>query len=183
MSELSLVNEIRPVNNSFLFSEHPVRMAIDDLGTPWFCAKDVCEAIDMLWQGTAKTLKSVPKEWQGVGKLTTPFGLQDAIYLTEPAVYRLIFRSNKPQAIDFTNWVCSDVLPSIRRQGYFGQLNATQSIALRYQKIKLLELLNTKDAFTFSSVLTSLKAVCNLLGETMPSIDSMGKPAKQMPLV
>jgi prophage antirepressor-like protein len=170
MTELTLAATLRPVNNSFLFSDHKVRMAIDDNGDPWFCAKDVCEAIDIVWQGAAKTLKNSPKEWQGVGKLPTPSGVQDTFFITEPAVYRLIFRSNKPQAIEFTNWVCAEVLPTIRRQGYFGQLNANQCVALRYQKIKLLELLSTKDAFTFDSVVVSLRAVCNLLGETMPNI-------------
>lgn len=37
--------------------------------------------------------------------------------ISEPAVYKLAFRSNKPEADEFTNWVASEVLPAIRKTG------------------------------------------------------------------
>ena len=39
--------------------------------------------------------------------------------ISEPAVYKLAFRSNKPEADTFTNWVASEVLPSIRKTGKY----------------------------------------------------------------
>ena len=39
--------------------------------------------------------------------------------LSEPAVYKLAFRSNKPEADAFTNWVASEVLPAIRKTGKY----------------------------------------------------------------
>ena len=38
-------------------------------------------------------------------------------FLTESGVYKLIFRSRKPNAEAFTDWVTDEVLPSIRRTG------------------------------------------------------------------
>jgi hypothetical protein len=39
--------------------------------------------------------------------------------ISEPAVYKLAFRSNKPEADAFTNWVASEVLPTIRKTGRY----------------------------------------------------------------
>lgn len=39
--------------------------------------------------------------------------------ISEPAVYKLAFRSNKPEADRFTNWVASEVIPALRRQGKY----------------------------------------------------------------
>lgn len=41
------------------------------------------------------------------------------VFLTESGVYRLIFKSNKPNAEKFANWVTDEVLPSIRRHGAY----------------------------------------------------------------
>lgn len=38
-------------------------------------------------------------------------------FLTESGVYRLAFKSHKPQAERFTSWVTDEVLPSIRKTG------------------------------------------------------------------
>lgn len=38
-------------------------------------------------------------------------------FLTESGVYKLVFRSNKPNAEAFTDWVTDEVLPTIRKTG------------------------------------------------------------------
>lgn len=40
-------------------------------------------------------------------------------FLTESGVYKLIFRSNKPNAEKFTDWVTDEVLPTIRKEGAY----------------------------------------------------------------
>ncbi len=40
-------------------------------------------------------------------------------FLTESGVYKLVFRSNKPNAEKFTDWVTDYVLPSIRSEGSY----------------------------------------------------------------
>lgn len=42
-------------------------------------------------------------------------------FLTESGVYKLIFRSRKPNAEAFTDWVTDEVLPSIRKTGKYEQ--------------------------------------------------------------
>ena len=41
------------------------------------------------------------------------------LFLTESGVYKLAFRSNKPGAEKFTNWVADEVLPAIHRTGEY----------------------------------------------------------------
>lgn len=94
----------------------------------WFVAKDVANALDITWSG--HTLDSIPAEWQGMVELTTPCGnyqgggKQQLKAINEAALYKLAFRSNKPQADAFVNWVAGEVLPSIRRTGSYGQAAA-----------------------------------------------------------
>lgn len=38
-------------------------------------------------------------------------------FLTESGVYKLVFRSHKPNAEDFTDWIADEVLPTIRKTG------------------------------------------------------------------
>lgn len=41
------------------------------------------------------------------------------VFITEKDVYRLIMRSNLPDAEKFQDWVCDDVLPTIRKHGVY----------------------------------------------------------------
>jgi prophage antirepressor-like protein len=177
-----LAPSVHALNNPFLFADHEIRTALGDDGEAWFCAKDVFEALGIIWKGAKGSLTNCPEKWQVVCYLQTSHGVKDAIFISEPAVYQTAFISRKPDAVRFTEWVCEEVLPAIRRQGYFGTLTAGQQIALRAQKLKLLDKLNTKDAFMREAVLTSLRNVCNQLGEPMPDVGLLGKDTDQLSL-
>lgn len=90
---------------------------------PWFVAKDVAMALNITWSG--HTLDNIPNEWTQMVKLTingSDGGVSDIRRMTlinEAAVYKLAFRSNKPEADRFVNWVTGTVLPSIRRTGSY----------------------------------------------------------------
>ena len=112
----------------FAFQDHVVRTLTQEDGSLWFVARDVCDALGITWSGN-KVLASIPENWRVVVKLTTTlknqhgeFGEQekDTTFISEPALYKLAFRSNKPAAEEFTNWVASEVLPTIRKTGRYG---------------------------------------------------------------
>lgn len=92
-------------------------------GEPWFVAKDVARALNITWSG--HTLDTIPNLWTQMVKLTingSDGGVSDIRRMTlinEAAVYKLSFRSNKPEADRFVNWVTGKVLPSIRRTGSY----------------------------------------------------------------
>ena len=107
-----------PVSSSlFQFNSLPIRTQIEG-SQVWFAAKDVCAALGIMWTG--HSLSAIPADWQRVVKLTTHRrGTQGLRAINEPAVYKLAFRSNKPEADAFTNWVASEVIPSIRKTGKY----------------------------------------------------------------
>lgn len=90
---------------------------------PWFVAKDVANALDIAWSGA--TLSNIPDDWQGMMSFNTPCGnyqgggLQQLKVINEAALYKLAFRSNKPQADTFVNWVAGVVLPQILQTGQY----------------------------------------------------------------
>ena len=109
-------------------------------GEPWFVAKDVAQALDLTWSG--HTLNSIPETWQGMIKLTTPCGnyqgggLQELRIINEAALYKLAFRSNKPNADRFVNWVAGEGLPSIRRTGSYSSTPGAEREKLPLPKFR-----------------------------------------------
>lgn len=88
-------------------------------GQIWFAAMDVCEALNLVWKGSA-SLVSIKDEWIQSLEFPDPNGrIQKTTFLTEAAVYKLAFRSLKPEAEKFTNWVAEEVIPQIRKTGRY----------------------------------------------------------------
>lgn len=49
-------------------------------------------------------------------------------FLTESGVYKLVFKSHKPNAEAFTDWIADEVLPSIRKHGMYATDNVIDNI-------------------------------------------------------
>lgn len=98
-------------------SSHQVRIAFDDNGEPLFCLTDVA---DILALGNANPSRFALDE-KGVHKMYTPTkgGVQLLTFISEPNLYRVIFRSNKAEAKRFQDWVFNEVLPTIRKTGSY----------------------------------------------------------------
>ena len=93
---------------------------------PLFCLADVFKALDLEVQNTKKRLKdpwvySIQVGVQtGVKSDGSPAIQQvDMTFINEQNLYRVIMRSDKPQAEAFQDWVCGEVLPSIRKNGAY----------------------------------------------------------------
>lgn len=88
---------------------------VDD--QPWWVAKDVCEVLAISWTG--HTLDNLSTKHKGTVKFTTRGGAQGVWCIDEAGLYKLIMRSNKPEAEKFQDWVTEEVLPSIRKHGAY----------------------------------------------------------------
>ena len=111
----------------FKFNQNQIRTTTID-GNPWFCLVDCRAAL-----GLAKTTKSqirLPESGVRKQHLSYTSGSKRADFINEPNLYRLIFRSNKPQAQAFADWVYSEVLPSIRKTGAY-QVHACGEVAVK----------------------------------------------------
>ena len=110
--------------------------------TPYFVAADACELLGVKSYEASHRIcrgKFPVSEYMKVSELITldedyikhgiwhqsPSGLlfgkisHKAFIVNEAGLYRLIMRSDKPQARKFQDWVFGEVLPSIRKTGKY----------------------------------------------------------------
>jgi prophage antirepressor-like protein len=85
----------------------------------------VFKALDIAWTGS-QSLDKISDVWKAqyddVSSQETPGLVQipnNTWLINEPGVYKIAFRSNKPEAEAFTNYVAEVILPSVRKQGYY----------------------------------------------------------------
>lgn len=108
---------------------------VDIGGEPWFVASDVCSALGMpMSHGAGKNLRFLDSdETKTVFRSSIPdlsggsFPNRGAICLSESALYKLILRSDKPQAKPFQDWVTRVVLPAIHKDG--GYIQGEEKVA------------------------------------------------------
>src|SRR5262249_34914302 len=87
-------------------------------GEPWFVNQDVCETLG-LKRSDRIASGFLDDDEKGLQKMDTPGGKQELLVVNESGLYTLIMRSNKPAAKKFRKWVTGEVLPSIRRDGFY----------------------------------------------------------------
>lgn len=119
---------------NFEFGENPVRTITKSVDEIWFVGKDVAIALGHTNPERA-IRKFVDDEDKGVTVLVTPGGQQEVTIINEPGVYSLVFASQTENAKQFKRWVTHDVLPSIRKKGYFSLMPDEQLAALLDEQI------------------------------------------------
>ena len=107
--------------------KHPQFGEIRVTGTsdePLFCLVDICKVLELNNTSMAKRkLKATGiKIFEVRSELTNKHGktiafMDNLTFISEQNLYRLIMRSTKPMAEPFQDWVCGEVLPSIRKHG------------------------------------------------------------------
>lgn len=101
------------------YGDKPVRIQMTDQGEPWFCLSDVGAVLEM--KNPRIFLKSKSCIQEGVRQYytPTPSGDQEMVYINEPNLYAMVFRSDKTEAQAFSRWVFEEVLPQIRKTGSY----------------------------------------------------------------
>lgn len=89
---------------------------------PWFVGKDVATALG--YGNPQKAIRDhVFDEDKGMNEMDTPGGKQSFIVINESGLYSLILSSKLPNAKKFKRWVTSEVLPSLRKTGFYSLSN------------------------------------------------------------
>ena len=106
---------------SYNFHNSDIRVVQSDKGEVLFCLADVCASLNL--STPAKTANQIKEEFQG-GELNsyplqTKGGIQQCTMITEPQLYFVMMRSNSKIAREFRQWICNEVLPSIRAHGAY----------------------------------------------------------------
>ena len=91
--------------------------AMEKDGEPWFCLADVCKALEI--GNPADVKKRLGPKGVDIIDTLTHGGKQAMTFIDEANLYKTIFQSRKPEAERFTDWVASEVIPSIRKHGAY----------------------------------------------------------------
>lgn len=85
---------------------------------PWFVAKDVCDIVGLT--NHKVSIQALDEDEVRKVYLIDSLGRkQQNLCINESGLYALIIRSNKPEAKVFRKWVTAEVLPAIRKKGYY----------------------------------------------------------------
>lgn len=109
---------------SYNFHNSDIRVVQNDKGEVLFCLADVCASLNL--SQSNKTANQIKEEFGGT-ELNSAL-LKDAnnhgqqcTMITEPQLYFVMMRSNSKIAREFRQWICNEVLPSIRANGTYTQ--------------------------------------------------------------
>lgn len=93
-----------------------VRTQVID-GEPYLMLNDVCRVLEI--KNPRDVKNRLNKKGVVITDTLTSGGIQQTTFINESNLYKVIFQSRKPQAEKFTDWVTSEVLPSLRKNGYY----------------------------------------------------------------
>lgn len=145
---------------------------------PLFCLADICRIMDIRNVSDCKSRL----DQKGIVLTDTPTngGIQPLIYINEKNLYKVIMRSDKPQAEPFQDWVCGEVLPSIRKTGSYSTetklpktyLEALKELVVVVEVNEMLTLENKEmkpkaeyfDALVERNMLTNIRDTAKQLG-------------------
>ncbi|TNB60904.1 BRO-N domain-containing protein, partial [Campylobacter helveticus] len=123
------------MNKELIFQREgqEIRIIKDESGEPLFCLRDIC---DSLGHSNSRVIKeAIQNEFQGSNFNLHPFqtqgGIQHFTMITEPQLYFMLMRSDKPKARDFRQWVINEVLPSIRKDGSYSVGASNEMFSLK----------------------------------------------------
>lgn len=107
---------------SYNFHNSDIRVEQNDKGEVLFCLADVCKSLNL--QNPTHAANQIKEEF---GRPTLDVALlkdannhgQQCTMITEPQLYFVMMRSNSKIAREFRQWICNEVLPSIRANGTY----------------------------------------------------------------
>lgn len=105
---------------SILAGNHKIKCVFSN-GAMWLFAEDICRALKLSNPGAASHTSMLDSTERRTARINTPSGRGGgtAILISESGLYKMILRSNLPEAKPYQDWVTKEVLLSIRRTSTF----------------------------------------------------------------
>ncbi len=128
----------------FDYKDNTVRTVILN-GQIWFVAKDIADILG--FRDAYNATQCLEDNEKGTCKVSTFRGEQDMLIVNEPGIYRLIFRSNKPEAKAFQDWVYHEVLPALHHTGSYSMNEESKPVQVdpMHAAKMILEVAHIKD--------------------------------------
>ena len=118
----------------FDFNGHNIRV-YGTTDEPWFLVKDVGEVLGI--QNPRDFVSGLKEGQKDDVDLSDTIGrTQKMTIINETALYKMIMKSRKPQAEAFTDWVCGEVLPSIRKRGKYELIKHNEALEERIVELE-----------------------------------------------
>ncbi len=167
------MNNQKPV--VFAFDSHAVRVVPSENGEPQWVAADILATLTL----DRKALERLDDDEKGVNTIHTLGGPQEVTVINESGLYSLILTSRKAEAKRFKKWVTSEVLPSIRKNGYFGKgPSISQQLTAHGVRLRLLDKLETEThPEKRRAIHAQLDHASRILGLETPALDAIGHDA------
>jgi prophage antirepressor-like protein len=127
---------VKAFNSNELHTEIIIK---GDIQNPLFRASDIGIVLDI------STIRSVIRDFNETEKVVlsthTLGGLQDVTFLTEKGLYKVLFKSRKPIAEKFQDWIC-EVIKELRLKGTY---NLQQQLEQKTNELNQLEISKNKE--------------------------------------
>ena len=104
---------VKAFNDNNLHTEIIIKGSYQD---PLFRANDIAEILEIA--NIRSTIQNFDKSEKVVHSMDTLGGTQQVTFLTEKGLYKILFKSRKPIAEKFQNWVC-EIIKEIRVNGVY----------------------------------------------------------------
>jgi prophage antirepressor-like protein len=126
----SYINMMQAVNDSsiFTFGDKPIHTLLVN-GEPWLCGRDIATILGYsdttqairknVWDSNKRSMGHLAEISRGVWETPLTTNEKISVYVNEPGFYQLVMRSKMASAERFQQWVYEEVLPSIRRRGFY----------------------------------------------------------------
>lgn len=116
--------------STYDFHKSNIRVITSEDGVILFCLADVCASLNLT---NATVIANQIKDEFELPKLNlasfdTGYGVKEFTMITEPQLYFVMMRSRAKIAREFRQWICNEVLPSIRKNGSFNLNKELESI-------------------------------------------------------
>lgn len=118
---------------------HKIRFVWHD-GEWWAVARDVCNALGI--KLVTRALSGLPEKGVHIMKTPTNGGMQEVNIINEQNIYRLIFKSRKPEAEQFQDWVYN-MLKQLRQATGLEGFQIFRMLDKEHQKEAMAQLKNT----------------------------------------
>lgn len=170
----------------FAFSARQIRTWLDRNGAPWFCAADICAAIGVKnHRDCIDRLEEDERCDVVISDATGRFQPQN--FISEPGMYTIVLRSHEAlepgtDAYRFRKWVTAEVLPTLRKQGYFGVTTPTDYLKCAKSAAQLVkQMVSSRDQMEQYYLWEMLIDLSRTMGIQAPDVTRLGKTPQALP--
>lgn len=135
------ITQPKASDDIFSFSNFGNVRTHTELGETWFVAKDVSDILG--YRDAPDMVRYLDDDEKNTITLNEGIrGNPNHTVISESGLYSAIFRSQRPEAKAFKKWVTSEVLPSIRKNGYYIDKERMHALELEMLKTNRIDRFN-----------------------------------------